>query len=69
MPPNKKRKSCMVPQCSNTSTRNPEKHFVSVPLNKEVRKRWLKAARRSVNDISPSSHIYCCEDHFNVSLF
>lgn len=58
---------CMVPQCRSTTVATPSKTFISVPLEKNKRKIWLKAARRDPKDISAKSNIWICEDHFNVS--
>ncbi|XP_047542880.1 zinc finger protein 655-like isoform X1 [Vanessa atalanta] len=59
-------KWCAVPECTNTSLKTPEKLFVSVPKNVEVRRKWLQLARRDPNDISSSSNIFFCEDHFDM---
>lgn len=62
-------KSCMVPQCRNTSLKNPNKMFVPVPrmhLNK-----WMRLAGRDPYAISLKNvaKLMICEDHFNVSKF
>lgn len=60
-------KWCAVPKCTNTSLKTPEKLFVSVPKNVEVRQKWLQLSRRDHNDIANSTNIFFCEDHFDVS--
>ncbi|XP_046407170.1 uncharacterized protein LOC124171856 [Ischnura elegans] len=61
-------KYCFVPMCTNTSTKTPEKTFVSVPTDALLRRKWLLAARRDLkkNPLSSSTHLRCCEDHFNL---
>ncbi|KAF2903970.1 hypothetical protein ILUMI_02205 [Ignelater luminosus] len=60
-------KWCVVPQCTNTSIKTPEKMFVSIPKNTKIRKKWLMLARRNPKDIAASTNAFMCEDHFNVS--
>lgn len=60
-------KWCVVPQCTNTSIKTPEKVFLSVPTNPKKRKLWLRLARREPNSVSMRTNIFMCEDHFNVS--
>ncbi|XP_050311187.1 uncharacterized protein LOC126746837 [Anthonomus grandis grandis] len=63
----KKYKYCLVPLCKNTTVKTPEKIFISLPGNKDRRRKWLKACRRNENDISLSNKgVYVCEDHFNL---
>lgn len=62
-------KYCMVPQCKNTTTKTPDKIFVSVPSDSQMRKKWLQVAGRNPDEISTASKLYTCEDHFNVSKF
>ena len=57
---------CFVPMCKNTDKSTPGKIFVSVPCNPSIRKDWWLAARREF--AMSKAHIYCCEDHFNVSI-
>lgn len=59
-------KWCFVPQCANTTLRTPGKLFFHVKRDEKTRKMWFQAARRESN-VSSSSVIFCCEDHFNVS--
>lgn len=62
------RKWCFVPNCMNTSAKTPQKIFVTVPIAPKRRAKWFAAARRDVKGVSPTSAIYCCEDHFDVSV-
>ncbi|XP_050302865.1 uncharacterized protein LOC126740747 [Anthonomus grandis grandis] len=59
------RKYCIIPECPNTSKNAPEKLFINVPSDPTARKVWQKAMRREVF-VSGKSHVYCCEDHFDV---
>ncbi|XP_046971057.1 uncharacterized protein LOC124538096 [Vanessa cardui] len=59
-------KWCAVPKCTNTSVKTPEKLFISVPRNVEVRRKWLQLSRRDPNEIANSTHIFFCEDHFDM---
>ena len=63
-----KTKVCVAEYCTNTSDSS-EKIFRSVPApaQKERRNAWLSACGVGQNDGSPISHLYVCEDHFNVS--
>lgn len=63
------RKWCFVPKCTNTSIKTPLKTFVTVPKAPEIRAKWFTAARRNVKEVSPTSAVYCCEDHFDVSFY
>jgi hypothetical protein len=38
------------------------------PYGKNVLRKWFKAARRDMN-VSPKSDLYCCEDHFKVTIY
>lgn len=60
-------KWCVVPQCTNTSIKSPNKLFVSVPKNPTRRKMWLQLARRDPKSIALHSNVFMCEDHFDVS--
>lgn len=60
-------RSCIVPMCTNTSIKTPEKLFVPVPKGENIRKQWVKMIRRD-GEFSPQSGLYCCEDHFDVSI-
>ncbi|KAK9891180.1 hypothetical protein WA026_013496 [Henosepilachna vigintioctopunctata] len=59
-------KWCVVPQCTNTSIKTPQKMFVNLPPNTKIRKKWLILARRNPKDIAVKSHAFMCEDHFNM---
>ena len=61
-------KYCVVPQCTNTSIKTPQKVFVSLPMNIKRRKKWLQLARRDPKCISSNTHAFMCEDHFDVSM-
>ncbi|XP_060882127.1 uncharacterized protein LOC132953807 [Metopolophium dirhodum] len=63
MPRDSKYKYCFVSKCTNTSTKCPNKRFLSVPYDAKRRLLWFKVARR--NDTAKSkTHHDCCEDHF-----
>ena len=57
---------CAVPCCENTSIRTPKKLFIHVPLETNIRNKWLNLARISYQ-VSLQSNLCFCEDHFNVS--
>ncbi|KAL3271349.1 hypothetical protein HHI36_021835 [Cryptolaemus montrouzieri] len=60
-------KYCLVPQCKSTSIKTPNKLFIYVPNNKQMRKKWLKLARRDdAHSLSINSRMYFCEDHFDL---
>ena len=61
------RKSCVVPKCKNTTTNSPEKLFFIVPKDVKMRKKWIKAMKR-LDPFGGKSTVYCCEDHFDVSV-
>ncbi|XP_071445662.1 uncharacterized protein [Hetaerina americana] len=61
----KKCRKCFVPYCKNTTSGNAEKGFVNVPLHRDRRIEWFKAARREISSM-PSYELYCCGDHFNL---
>lgn len=60
-------KWCFVPQCTNTTLKTPNKVFLNVVKDELVRKRWCQAARRKF-PVKKTSTLYCCEDHFDVSI-
>ncbi|XP_018569395.1 uncharacterized protein LOC108909508 [Anoplophora glabripennis] len=60
------RKWCFIPKCTNTSVKTPSKIFVTVPVAPKRRENWFAAARRNVTEVSPTSAVYCCEDHFDL---
>ena len=59
-------KYCIVPKCTNTTRKTPDKVFFRISSDAKIRKQWCKVMRR--DNISPKSCLYCCEDHFNVSV-
>ena len=60
---------CFVPKCKSISVENREKIFLCV-LKGELRKKWYKTVRRDMYPTtSLTSTIFCCEDHFNVSIY
>ncbi|XP_063833447.1 uncharacterized protein LOC135082597 [Ostrinia nubilalis] len=59
-------KWCVVPHCTNTSIKDPNKVFVSVPTNPKRRKMWLQLARRDPNCMLTHTNVFMCEDHFNM---
>lgn len=61
------RKSCVVPKCKNTTTNSPDKLFFIVPKDVKMRKKWIKAMKR-LDPFGDKSTVYCCEDHFDVSI-
>lgn len=62
-------KYCIVPLCTSSTVKYPDKIFIRVPEDKKRRIKWLEACRRRVEDYSTKSrNIHVCEDHFNVSI-
>ncbi|KAL3282239.1 hypothetical protein HHI36_005433 [Cryptolaemus montrouzieri] len=59
-------KYCAVPFCHNTTIKTPQKLFVYVPRQKEIRKEWFRLAGREDYKILISKNIYFCEDHFDM---
>lgn len=57
-------KYCIVPKCKNTNRNAPNKVFFLVPRGEDVRRKWCKIMKRDM--ISPSTCLYCCEDHFDL---
>ncbi|XP_046976292.1 uncharacterized protein LOC124542361 isoform X2 [Vanessa cardui] len=55
---------CFVPMCSSTSTKFPNKLFLTGPSDLKLRKKWFQAVKRSM--FSPKTIIRCCEDHFDL---
>ncbi|KAJ8974941.1 hypothetical protein NQ317_008418 [Molorchus minor] len=61
-------KYCLVPQCKSTTIKTPNKLFIYVPNNEQIRKKWLKLARRDdAQSLSTNSRMYFCADHFDAS--
>lgn len=61
-----KPKLCYVLYCYNSSVRTPKKHFVYVRRG-PARLAWLEAGRVHT-ERSMRANMYCCEDHFDVSI-
>ncbi|CAH2103320.1 unnamed protein product [Euphydryas editha] len=59
-------KCCAVPMCKSTSIRTPKKLFIHVPKNAQIRRKWLKLAKRHPASLTPKSTSYFCEDHFDL---
>nr|XP_037874134.1 uncharacterized protein LOC110384711 isoform X4 [Bombyx mori] len=62
----KKYRWCVVPQCRNTSKSSPNKLFIDVPRKADIRRKWLDLARRNHQNMSVTSPVYFCEDHFDL---
>ena len=58
---------CVVSECENTSVKTPDKLWIQVPVDINMRNTWLKVARRDPGLLSDKSRLYFCEDHFDVS--
>ena len=58
---------CLVPLCKNTSQNQPQKVFLQVPKDEKLTKKWFERANRQY--YVSNSHFFCCEDHFDVSLY
>ena len=62
-------KYCIVPKCINTTAVTPNKLFFRVPRQADIRAKWCKAMKRNdKTPLSEKSGLYCCEDHFDVSV-
>ncbi|KAJ8983391.1 hypothetical protein NQ317_010484 [Molorchus minor] len=62
-------KYCIVPQCKSTTIKMPNKLFIYVSSNEQIRKKWLKLARRDdVHSLSTNLRMYFCADHFDVRI-
>ncbi|KAJ8971996.1 hypothetical protein NQ317_006424 [Molorchus minor] len=58
-------KYCIVRQCKST-IKTLNKFFIYVPNNEQIRKKWLKLARRDdVHSLSTNSRMYFCADYFD----
>ncbi|XP_049819596.1 uncharacterized protein LOC109601928 isoform X2 [Aethina tumida] len=58
---------CVVPKCTNTSKTAPSKIFILVPSKPEMRLKWLElAGRNDAAEMSATSPIFFCEDHFDL---
>lgn len=58
---------CAVPECKNTSVKTPDKLWMQVPTDINLRKTWFKVARRDLELLFKKTRLYFCEDHFDVS--
>nr|CAI5850451.1 unnamed protein product [Callosobruchus analis] len=56
---------CYIPICGNTTA---NKVLISVPRDFSIRKIWWELAG-ILKPLAPKSHLYCCEDHFDVGHF
>lgn len=64
-------KYCIVPLCTSTTSSTPDKLFFLVPKNKEMRKKWCEVMNRDepkYPELSSKTALYCCENHFDVSI-
>nr|XP_049706943.1 uncharacterized protein LOC126056809 [Helicoverpa armigera] len=57
---------CVVSECENTSVKTPDKLWIQVPVDINMRNTWLKVARRDPGLLSDKSRLYFCEDHFDL---
>ncbi|XP_054715697.1 uncharacterized protein LOC129225127 [Uloborus diversus] len=55
-------KYCIVPMCTNSTSKAPNKVFFDVPRNKTDRQRWCFAMKR----LSETSVRNVCQDHFDL---
>ncbi|XP_044734684.1 uncharacterized protein LOC123297000 [Chrysoperla carnea] len=62
---NKAFRGCFVPLCPNTTSKQPEKLYFSMPTDMAIRKKWFDRAHRK-GPIGKRNY-YCCEDHFVLS--
>ena len=62
---NKQYPKCFVPTCSSTKINSPHKIFYVISKDEKRRKLWFQAAGQRY---SMHSNLYCCSDHFNVSI-
>ncbi|XP_056635770.1 uncharacterized protein LOC130444578 [Diorhabda sublineata] len=57
---------CIVPFCENNTKHAPDKLFIPVPRQPEIRKQWLERATRDWKRLSFKTTMYFCEDHFDL---
>ncbi|CAH2083741.1 unnamed protein product [Euphydryas editha] len=57
---------CVASSCTNNSIKTPEKLFMKVPDDIEMRNVWLELANRDPKSLSTKSRLYLCEDHFDL---
>lgn len=60
---------CVALNCKNSTLKTPEKLFITVPKDVSMRYVWLELAGRDPTKYSDKSHLYLCEDHFDVSTY
>lgn len=60
-------RSCFVPLCTNTTKATPDKMFLNVPQDVKRRNKWFQAVHR--DNPQTKSNFFCCEDHFDVSIY
>lgn len=60
-------RSCFVPLCTNTTKATPDKMFLNVPQDVKRRNKWFQAVHR--DNPQTKSIFFCCEDHFDVSIY
>lgn len=59
-------KKCFVKSCNNNSADNSDLAFVAVPRDMRVRQKWFSAVGIARTTTQPT--LYCCADHFDVSV-
>jgi len=62
-------KYCIVPCCTSTTANTKGKIFFHVPKDAVKRKTWTDAMKRDDKlnpPFSPTSTLWCCEDHFSL---
>ncbi|XP_031335325.1 uncharacterized protein LOC116165155 [Photinus pyralis] len=57
---------CIVPMCTNTSVKTPQKTFINVPKSGKMRRLWINAVRRDPKEFAVSTVLFVCEDHFKL---
>lgn len=56
-------RKCFVPTCSNNSNNSPNKIFVRI--REDLREKWCRDVGVEYFKVYV---MYCCEDHFDVSI-
>ena len=56
-------KYCCVPQCTNTSIRNPELSFYQIPKGKELKRKWHKILKTK-GLLNIKQYYRVCSVHF-----
>ncbi|CAK1585094.1 unnamed protein product [Parnassius mnemosyne] len=60
---------CIVPECKNTSIKTPEKLWIQVAIDLNMRNIWLNLAKSLslyLYLLYYKSKLYFCEDHFDL---